>query len=251
MKKFIIPIYVILLGSLHAQVNPAVRNQVKPVKQNERIRAAMNMTTVNLDVFEEWLCPYLLLRGDRESDGHGPKVKSEVRLRIGSDSSSILAEFYLWAQETQADWSTTEARWIRKVYDAPYGVKIKRIVSDTASRTQFISPKAGYQIFVPGTDVARTLYTFLDNTDVKSAVLKAFNIQQQNRSALSNLITHYVDKGNQIIRVPPVEGTLVKYFYIVGDTGGEDISSDDNCNDDTRIHKIEFFPVRLELSYPN
>jgi hypothetical protein len=53
--------------------------------------------------------------------------------------------------------------------------------------------------------------------------------------------------GNTSIRVPAKQGRLVKFFHFVGDTGGSDVSDDENCNDDARIVKIEFFPIRLEL----
>jgi hypothetical protein len=206
---------------------------------------------VRIENFEEWLCPSTLLRGDREFNGNGPKVKCEVKIRISSDSTAIMADFYLWAQETKHDWSTAEGRWTKKIYDAPYGVKISKILSATASRTQFISPRAGAQILVPGADVAQAMYTFFDNTDVKSAVLKAFGYEPEDKSILSKIVKVGIDHGNTIVQVPPVDGTLVKFFHIVGDTGGEDISNDDNCNDDTRIMKIEFFPLKLEFKKIN
>jgi hypothetical protein len=49
------------------------------------------------------------------------------------------------------------------------------------------------------------------------------------------------------VQLPSVDGALVKFFHIVGDTGGPDISDDNNCNDDTRIVKIEFFPAKVKL----
>jgi len=56
-----------------------------------------------------------------------------------------------------------------------------------------------------------------------------------------------IDNGNTVVQVPSVDGALVKFFHIVGDTGGPDISDDNNCNDDTRIVKIEFFPAKIKL----
>jgi hypothetical protein len=40
----------------------------------------------------------------------------------------------------------------------------------------------------------------------------------------------------------------VAVFAIVGDTGGPDISTDDNPKDDTRIERIEFARVRLNMT---
>jgi len=244
MKNSIFLILFIHSILLQAQVN---KNVAKKINQPDKLRSALSTVSIQPDVLEEWLCPEKLLRGDREFGGNGPKIKCEAKLKINRDSTALEVEFYLWAQETVQDWSTTEGKWIRKIYDAPYGKKINKIISDKASRTQFISPKAGFQIIAPGADVAQALYGFLDHTDIKSAVLKEFGVKPGDKSALSNLVKHYVDKGNQVVKVPPVEGTLVKFFYIVGDTGGDDISTDSNCNDDTRIHKIEFFPIRIEL----
>jgi len=251
MKNFLL----LLLGMFSVQgfsqtVSPKT-SKIVSNPRTESLRSALLTKTINLEALTEWLCPSRLLRGDRDFNGNGPKVKCEASLRISRDSSALELTVKLWAQETVHDWSTTEGTWKRIIYEAPYGQKIRRIVSDRASRTQFISPKAGYQIFAPGADVAKAAYAFLDYTDIKSAVLSAHGEDPRNKSALSNLIFHYVAHSNSIVKVPAVEGNLVKFFHIVGDTGAEDISTDDNCNDDTRIHKIEFFPVQIEMVVMN
>ncbi|MFN4147170.1 MAG: hypothetical protein ACK4GN_15190, partial [Runella sp.] len=190
--------------------------------------------TIQLEDFNEWLCPSQLLRGDREFGGNGPKVKCEVKLRIGDNGSSLIADFYLWAQETKHDWSTTEGRWTRKVYEAPYGKRITKILSATASRTQFISPAAGFQFLVPGADVQSAMRTFFDGSVIENAIFAAHGIPNPgaaNRAAISGLVSTYM-QGNTVVKIPATEGTLVKFFHIVGDTGGDDISTDDNCNDD-------------------
>lgn len=209
--------------------------------------ASMGIATIKLEDINEWLCPNKLTRGDREFDGHGPRIKSEVKLRIGDRGHSLYADITFWAQETVHDFTTTEGKWSKLVYEAPYGKKITEIISDKASRTQLISPPGGFQFLVPGADVARAVYTFLDATDIKSAVLAAFGYKPEEKSAISALIKGTIDNGNTVVQVPPVEGTLVKFFHIVGDTGGADVSHDDNCNDDTRIVKIEFFPARVKM----
>ncbi|MEZ4793089.1 MAG: hypothetical protein R2783_06405 [Gelidibacter sp.] len=202
-------------------------------------------TEIKLEDITEWLCPKTLVRGDREFGGHGPKVKSEVKIRLSANGKEIWADIYLWAQETVHDFSTTEARWSKKVYDVPYGKTIDKIVSDQASRTEFISPAAGFQFLVPGADVAAGMQTFFDGQKIANAVLTAHGIPANiTQDSASKLVSKYL-KGNTVIKVPALEGTLVKFFHIVGDTGGDDISNDDNCNDDTRIEKIEFFPVKV------
>ncbi|MBP6795088.1 MAG: hypothetical protein KA143_08545 [Saprospiraceae bacterium] len=244
MKKIILfSVFILFFSKINAQLKP---ESVKKIG-NQPLSKTLTEISFQPEAILEWLCPSRLVRGDREFDGHGPKIKCEVKLSINRDSTDLVAEIDFWAQETQHDWSSTEGHWSKKIYDAPYGVKIKKILSDKASRTQFISPPAGYQIFAPGTDVAKAAYDFLDHTDIKSAVLSYYKVKKTDQDILTNLIKTYVEKGNQIVQVPPVEGALVKFFYIVGDTGSDDISSDENCNDDTRIEKIEFFPVKIEI----
>lgn len=204
--------------------------------------------TVTLQDIDEWLCPNNLTRGDREFDGHGPRIKTEVRLRVAGGGTALYADITFWAQETQHDWSTAEGRWTRKVYDAPYGKKIRRVVSDQASRTQFISPPGGWQFGFPGHDVSGAVNAFLDGVGggIANAVFALHGLPAGDLTALGRLVSASVNSGNTAVRVPATEGTLVKFFTIVGDTGGPDISHDDNCNDDTRIVKIEFAPVRVE-----
>ncbi len=36
---------------------------------------------------------------------------------------------------------------------------------------------------------------------------------------------------------------IIDYYELVGDTMGDDVSTDDDCNDDTRIDKIKFNPI--------
>ncbi len=206
-------------------------------------------TSITLTDIDEWLCPKDLKRGDREFDGNGPRIKCEVSLSIGDGGRALYADIYFWAQETKHDWSTTEGRWRKKVYDAPYGKTITSINSDKASRTQFVSPAGGFQFLVPGADVAKTVNDFLDGAGgaISSAVLASFGIPPGDFQAVARLVTGAINSGNTVVRVPAIEGTLVKFFHIVGDTGGADISDDDNCNDDTRIVKLEFNPVSVTL----
>ena len=216
-----------------------------------RTNAAQGISTIKLEDINEWLCPSKLVRGDREFDGHGPRVKSEVKLRIADNGTKLYADITFSAKETQHDWSETEGSWSKLVYEAPYGKKITEILSDKASRTQFISPAAGFQVLVPGQDVAKALNTFFDATDVQAAVMQAFGAKPEEKGILQALIKGTLENGNTVVRVIPVEGALVKFFHVVGDTGGPDISNDDNCNDDTRIVKIEFFPVRVRMVNSN
>lgn len=206
---------------------------------------------VHIENINQSLCPNSLNRGDREFGGHGPEIKCEVKLRIDKDGTGLWADITFSAIETQHDWSETRGKWSKRVYDAPYGKKITGIISDKASRTKFISPPAGFQFLVPGADVANAINTFFDNEPITASVFAAHGLSQNRKKEFTRLITGKMSNGNTVVRVPALEGTLVKFFHIVGDTGGDDISTDTNCNDDTRIEKIEFFPVKLKMANSN
>lgn len=212
-------------------------------------------TTINLEPIVGWLCPQNVVVGDREFDGHGPKIKCEVKLRISGDKTSLWADISFWAQETQYNWSETSGNWSKKVYDAPYGKKIGYIAPEyMGSRGTYISQPAGFQLIIPGRDATTAMKTFFDGSIIAEAVLIAHGIPAAGtidpftRSLLINkLVLTYTSRGNTVMQVPPIEGKLVNFFHIVGDTGGADISTDTDCNDDTRIEKIEFLPIKVTL----
>lgn len=205
------------------------------------------VSSIRLEDMNEWLCPKAVLHGDREFDGHGPLIKCNVNLRIGDAGTALYADIYFWAKETVHDWSETERRWSKKVYTAPAGKQITQIISDNASKTQFISPRGGVEVLFPGTDVAAAVNNFLGGVGgtITTTLLASYGINPNDFQAFARLITGAINNGNTVVRVPSIEGTLVKFFHIVGDTGGADISDDDNCNDDTRIVKLEFNQVQL------
>lgn len=202
---------------------------------------------IELEDITEWLCPQTLVRGDREFDGNGPKVKCDVTLSLKNNNTEIWARINFEAKETKHDWSTTTATWNIKVYTTAYGKKISKLAPDTDlfSRTAFVSPKAGAQFLVPGSDIKQGLSTFFDGQVIASAVLHAHGLPFDASPAIAAKLVETYIKDNEIVRTPALEGRAVKYFHIVGDTGGDDISNDSNCKDDTRIEKIEFFPMKV------
>lgn len=241
-----------------AQVKPIKKTSVLTPKKLNVKNESPKGEQIILEDINEWYCPKELMRGDREFDGHGPRVKCEVTIRVSENGREIWADLYLWAKETVHDWSTTEGRWSVKVYDAPYGKKINKIVSATASRTEFLSQPAGFQFLIPGADVGAGMNKFFEGHAIPFDVLKSHGVIPSEvidahgaplkftGEIINKLFSSYT-KGNTVYKIPSTEGTLVKHFHIVGDTGGDDISNDDNCNDDTRIEKIEFFPVVVEF----
>lgn len=250
MKKQTILTLIVILSCciVQAQITTTVPQRVvKPINSKVANTMIEPPTKINLENITEWLCPQTLKRGDREFDGHGPKIKCNVKIRIAPNKKEIWADIYLWAQETVSDFSTTEATWSKKVYDAPIDKLIDQITSDKESRTEFVSPPAGMQILIPGADFRDGMKRFFDGKRINDDVLKAHNLPVTfTEDQIMSLITRNVN-DNSIITVPALQGTLVDSFEIVGDTGGDDISNDDNCKDDTRINKITFFPVFVKF----
>lgn len=237
--KYLLTIFLITFIAVFSIAQ--VKTQVPINKSTNAVVKALE-TTINIEPMAETLCPTKVERGDREFGGHGPRVKCEVKIRLANDGTEIWADISFWAQETQPDNSTTSGQWSKKVYDAPYGKKITKIMSAQASRTAFVSPPAGSQILIPGSDMNAGMNAIFEGITIPEAVRIAHGIPAL--AEAYKLVGSY-NKGNTVITMPAVEGTLVKFFHIVGDTGGDDISNDDNCNDDTRIEKIEFFPVKV------
>ena len=153
-------------------------------------------------------CPKILLGGDRDFDGHGPEIWSWINLSI-VDKKYIVAEVYMHARETVSDWSETEGTWKKTLYTAPAGYELVEIVSGKHSEVHYISTP-GMPSFTP-----RGLITALGG-----------------------------QKGND---VPFKDDGLVTRWNVVGDTGGADISDDDNCNDDTQV-AVQLNPLKIKLS---
>lgn len=192
------------------------------------------------------LVPTAVLQGDREFNGNGPDVRSSVTLRIADDRRSIYADVYFHAKETTHDWSETEARWSRKVWQACPGQRVLGIRSPVTSEVAFRSVKGGFQIFGPGADFKELAGTVIDILDEYVEGDREHEILDRIREGTAII----PDGGNHVhVKEPEGDGP-VRAFFIVGDTGGDDISDDDNGKDDTRIATIAFKPVRVDMEGP-
>lgn len=182
------------------------------------------------------LCPWgEPSRGDREFGGNGPDVTCRVNLTISPDKRSLIAKVYFQAKETKSDWSTITDRFEKRIYTAPQGKRIRRILTDTYSEIKFRSPAAGFEFLAPGADFKKVVGPLCD-------VVKSFY-----NSMDCDAIDYIPDGDNTVVVLPPGRGRLVNRFKIVGDTGGDDISDDNNCKQDTRIVDISFNRIRVEL----
>jgi hypothetical protein len=155
-------------------------------------------------------CPKKLLGGDREFGGHGPEIWSWVKLKIVG-GKYIDAEVYMHARETQSDWSETDGTWTKRLYTAPAGYTILNITSGQYSEVHYTS-KPGVNAFTP------------------AGLVQAIG-------------------GARGTDVPFKDDGLVARWNIVGDTGGGDISDDDNPNDDTQV-AIQLNTMKIKLKKP-
>ena len=65
-------------------------------------------------------------------------------------------------------------------------------------------------------------------------------------SAGAQFIGPVGDSSNTVSVTEPTN--FIRRMRIVGDTGGNDISTDDDCNDDTRIENISFLPIKIRFT---
>lgn len=147
------------------------------------------------------LCPSRNTRGDREFNGNGPLIDMTITLSLQNYNTEIWANINFKATETKSDWSEVQGNWDFRVYASPDGRRIKDIVMDKITYiNQTLNSSAGPQLI--------------------------FNLNKTNRNYIESL-----DRGfwSPVLNVK-----------MVGDTGGDDISTDNNCDDDTRIEEINF-----------
>lgn len=208
------------------------------------------------------LVPKELVRGDREFGGHGPRISCSVRVYVSPDQQRLLARVSFNAQETQPDHSTTRGEWEREIYTAPPGQRIVSFVGPASgpgsslSAVTFVSRKAGFQILGPGEDFrefAKTLtdvVTTLVGTAGGAVGLSSADVERVRQVAadVKRGVGGLQFQGNFVHLNEPSNGGPVALFAIVGDTGGDDISNDDNPKDDTRIQSIAFKPLRVKLA---
>ena len=207
MKKFISILSIMVFAM-------AANAQKDSVKKFKPIYRPIRPMYIKLDSTIQFIpstvgpyCPTKLLGGDREFGGHGPEIWAWIKLSI-EGGNQLFATVYLHARETQSDWSETEGTWKKLLYTAPSGFTISQILSGKNSEVHYVS-KPGMSAFSPA--ALRELLGGASGTDVP-----------------------FTDDG------------LVTRWNIVGDTMGDDISTDRNCNDDTQV-AIQLNPVKLQL----
>lgn len=98
MKKLkILCVLFFISGTILAQ-NQVLSPKKQVIKSTGTL--ASKPEKIILEDIDEWLCPNRLERGDREFGGNGPKVKSEVKLRLANNGTEIWADITFSAAET-------------------------------------------------------------------------------------------------------------------------------------------------------
>ena len=206
------------------------------------------------------LVPKKLTRGDREFNGHGPKVYMKVKLQVSKDKRGIDAVVRFKASETGGDRSTVdETFWPMRVWTAPSGKKVEQILGRTSSTMSFTCNKpAGFQFLAPGEDFRDFAKAVMEIVDMVIKAEKAMSDRDNDTPEVREYkafatraragLAGMTFQGNHVFsEVEDTPGGPVALFSFVGDTGGDDISKDRNGKDDTRIVRIDFSKVQVKL----
>jgi hypothetical protein len=205
-----------------------------------------------------------LKRGDREFGG-GPLVHCKVT--VSHSGRNIFASVWLREEETKDDYTTVDVTWGPfLVYTAKSDIltidansdvlddgmsSMSYTTDEISSETNFRANDAGFQLFWPTNDVTAVLHKLSDACEIVAKyfpdpyVSKGANLEAKKYAFYAGIFEE-ANSGNQIYQMKP-DSDLgpVKYFYIVADTGGDDVSDDDDPADDTRIETIKFKPITI------
>jgi hypothetical protein len=243
----------ILRTALFASV--AVASASATLTTTTEASAAPQVRTVKLRNLDKPMVPTQVVAGDREFGGNGPDITCKATLSITADQRAILATVDFKARETKADWSETRGSWTTEVYRVEKGKKILSITDGASSVVAFRSDPAGFQLLAPTQD---WLAVLKDLEKVHNALLKfaAPGAPQPHTAAereLKKLSDEVISKngylffqGNKVYLETPPTGP-VSVFGIVGDTGGPDISTDEDPKDDTRVVSVKFKPIKIRV----
>ena len=169
--------------------------------------------TVTLERIKD-LCPNSHVGGDFEFGGNGPKVFGSITLWRGENNKHIYAHINFNAQETHHDVfsggrSEVKGYWEIPVYTAPPGKKINGIITpNVVTKFEKVLKGGGANELFGGGDGSPHTLTIGNGLDGKG---------------------------------------YVTHFKVVGDTGGWDISRDNDCTNDTRILDIKFKPIEVQF----
>jgi len=123
---------------------------MKPILLIRSLRTILSIITATLLVAnaasadEQKFTPDALLKlfpdhkgGDKDFDGHGPKVIVRANLATEKEGTEVWVIIYLHMKETQRDFTEAEGTFRQLLYTAPAGKKVTAILSDSSSEAQY------------------------------------------------------------------------------------------------------------------
>ena len=170
--------------------------------------AAAERMDIELGAITSAIVPTQVLAGDREFGGNGPFMVVETRLTPANGGTRLMATVTFRAEETGGDGSFTRITTAPiEVWHSQRGERIDYIVGNSVARVQWTSA-AGNGPF--------------SNTGILGPS----------------------EDGGRIVTRPGA-GFINQITYL-GDTMGDDISTDQNPHGDTSIRRITFNPITIE-----
>jgi hypothetical protein len=149
-------------------------------------------------------------RGDREFGGNGPRMTVDTQLAIIQGGRAIAVYISFDAVETGGDRSSVRGNWTKVIWRSRAGERVTRILQRERETVTGIS-RAGADPMRP--------QPVGGQKQVDGAVL------------------------NQLVSAT---GGYLNSVYAVGDTTGDDISTDNDAHGDTAIYFIDFGQLRVE-----
>ncbi|MCC6725463.1 MAG: hypothetical protein IT258_13225 [Saprospiraceae bacterium] len=106
-------------------------------------------------------------RGDKEFEGHGPQVASNVE--VYPKGNTLEAHIYMKAEETKSDWTTAEGHLQQTMWTAPADRMILEVTSDGSSVISYLDSNHADDYFEQGSGELVKRFVFVGDTDDKDA----------------------------------------------------------------------------------
>ncbi len=168
---------------------------------------ASAVETIDLKNIKGPLVPTDHYRGDREFGGNGPYMAVESQLAISHGGKSIIAYITFDAKEGGGDHSSVRGNWTKVIWRSRDGRRVTRIVSNERDRVAGYSQDGG-----------------------------GFSMRASGASRYGGPLNHLTK-----------EYGYLRGAKVVGDTDGDDISTDNDPRGDTAIYLIEFGELQVEM----
>jgi hypothetical protein len=166
--------------------------------------------TIDLKDIKGPLVPIDHYRGDREFGGNGPYMRVETQLAIIQDGRAIAAYISFDARERGGDYSSVRGNWTKVIWRTRDGARVRRILSKERESVAGESRDGGgFSMEARGAD------------------------RHQGRGGPMNILSK--DYG------------YLRGAQVVGDTDGDDISTDLDPRGDTAIYLVDFGQLRVEM----